>query len=266
MASKGYIKLHRQIQDCEIWCGSEPFDMRSAWIDLLMLANHEDKNTLFDYKPITIKRGQYLTSIRQLGARWSWSKNRTLKYLRLLEKLKMIEKESTNQRTLLTIVNYSVYQDTRDTDVDTGIDTVIDTGMPQTINEKNERNNINSLFIKYSPHFSEFWNHYPKKTEKGNAYKCYKARLNDGFSEDELLTACINYAEECKRENRELKYIKNGSTFLSATTPFVDYLKKGDINDSGVGRTVQSDEEREAEIRRYLESDEFRNADDEDLF
>ena len=263
MAKKGYIKLHRQIQDCEIWTSTEPFDIRSAWIDLLMLANHEDKHTLFDYKPLTIKRGQYLTSVRQLGARWSWSKNRVLKYLRLLENLKMIERESTNQRTLITVVNYGVYQDVRDTTIDTGIDTVMDTGMPQTIMKKNEKNEKNNNI--YTISFSAFWECYPRKSEKGNAYKCYLARLKDGFSEEELLTACKNYAAECESTKREKKYIKLGSTFLSATTPFVDYLK-GAEHDTGVGRNTQSDEERDAEIRRYLESDEFRNADDDNLF
>ena len=104
------ILLYRKIQDCDIWANNTPFDMRSAWIDLLLLANHKDANMIFDYKPLTIKRGQYLTSVRKLGARWSWSKNRTLKYLRMLESLGMIERESTNQRTLITIVNYSNYQ------------------------------------------------------------------------------------------------------------------------------------------------------------
>ena len=134
---EGWISLHRKLLDCEIWSSSQPFDMRSAWVDLLLLANHRDVEIIFDYKPMTVKRGQYLTSVRKLCARWSWSKNRTLKYLRLLETLGMIRRESNNQRTLITIEKYENYQDAQDTDryttKDTGIDTVVDTGMPQTI-------------------------------------------------------------------------------------------------------------------------------------
>ena len=139
--TEGWILLHRKLQDCTIWSDSSPFDMRSAWVDLLLLANHRDVEMLFDYKPMTISRGQYLTSVRKLGERWGWSKNRVLKYLRLLENLKMIERKSNNQRTLITIVNYGVYQDVRDTGMDTPIDTGMDTGMPQTNNENNENNN-----------------------------------------------------------------------------------------------------------------------------
>ena len=57
-------------------------------------------------------------------------------------------------------------------------------------------------------------------------YKKYKARLNDGWSEEELLAAVTTYATECKRNRTDEKYIKHASTFFSETTPFVDYLKK----------------------------------------
>lgn len=79
----------------------------------------------------------------------------------------------------------------------------------------------------YSSNFEAFWEAYPRKKEKAKAYKCYQTRLKDGFSEQELLTAAKNYAEECKKDNREEKYIKLGATFLSNSTPFADYLKGG---------------------------------------
>ena len=159
MASKGWICIHRQLQDCILWTNNQPFDVRSAWIDLLMLANHEDKNILFDFESIVVKRGQYLTSVRKLGERWSWSKNRVLKYLRLLEKLQMIQRESDSKRTLITIENYDKFQNARDTDEDTGKDTGKDTegtqeghGYATNNNDNNENNdnnkNNNRAFVK----------------------------------------------------------------------------------------------------------------------
>lgn len=79
---------------------------------------------------------------------------------------------------------------------------------------------------KYMCAFEDFWSVYPRKKEKAKAYKCYQARLKDGWSPDELLEAATNYAEECKRDKTEEKYTKLGATFLSATTPFADHLKK----------------------------------------
>lgn len=81
-----------------------------------------------------------------------------------------------------------------------------------------DKNNI------YSVHFDSFWKCYPRKKEKQKAYKAYLARLNDGFSEDQLLEACINYAAECEKQKRDERYIKLGATFLSVNEPFVDYL------------------------------------------
>lgn len=78
----------------------------------------------------------------------------------------------------------------------------------------------------YSKDFEELWSIYPRKVDKGNAYKKYCARLKDGFSEQELLTAVRNYAEECKRNRTEDKYIKHAKTFFSESTPFTDYLGK----------------------------------------
>ena len=76
----------------------------------------------------------------------------------------------------------------------------------------------------YTCAFEQFWNAYPRKKEKAKAYACYKARLADGFSEDELLLAVKRYADECRANRTEDRYIKLGSTFLSASTPFSDYL------------------------------------------
>jgi len=268
---EGWISLHRKIQECEIWANSQPFDMRSAWVDLLLLANHRDVDMIFDYTPLTVKRGQYLTSVRKLGARWSWSNKRTLKYLRLLESLNMITRESNAKRTLITIVKYEVYQDTRNAEVNTNEHTEVNTEETQgkrrgiTNNNDNNDNNDNKK-NKYPSSFNEFWETYPKKQDKGQAYKCYQARLNDGWTEDEMLTACQNYAAECQREKRETRYIKNGSTFLSSSTPFTDYLKGGtnEQSERRINGDTKTDAEREAEYRAIIEYSESEEAKRED--
>ena len=78
----------------------------------------------------------------------------------------------------------------------------------------------------YTAVFEELWKAYPRRKDKVLAYKAYKARLNDGFSEDELITAVKRYAEECQRQRTEERYIKHCSTFLGVNTPFMDYLGK----------------------------------------
>lgn len=77
----------------------------------------------------------------------------------------------------------------------------------------------------YIPAFEEFWKSYPRKVGKGEAYKKYQARLHDGYSEEELLEAAINYAAKCASEKTEDKYIKHAKTFLSDTLPYTDYIR-----------------------------------------
>ena len=106
--------------------------------------------------------------------------------------------------------------------------------------KENEKENVNvkEKDKTYSCAFEELYKVYPRKKEKSAAYKAYKATLNKGFSEDELMTAVKRYAEECKKEQRDSRYIKLCSTFLGPNTPFMDYLGEENGNDSG-GKTTK---------------------------
>lgn len=140
MAEIGWVRLHRKIRECTIWDNETPFDMRSAWMDLVMMVNYEDTKTIFDGKVVMLKAGQRITSIRKLSERWHWGKDKTKRFLDLLEAEKMIIKESNSRRTLITLVNYSNYQSQCDTDKDTHEDTDKDTDKPQYKKLRNKKN------------------------------------------------------------------------------------------------------------------------------
>ena len=78
----------------------------------------------------------------------------------------------------------------------------------------------------YSTEFDDFWSTYPRKVGKGEAYKKYLARLNDGWSPEQLLQSAKKYRSQVVNERTEEKYIKHAKTFLSENTPFADYLTK----------------------------------------
>lgn len=78
----------------------------------------------------------------------------------------------------------------------------------------------------YSNDFDVFWEVYPRKSDKGSAYKKYLTRLKDGWSPEQLLTAAKKYRAQITANRTEQKYIKLCKTFLSDTTPFADYLTK----------------------------------------
>lgn len=105
----GWISIHRKIQDNLIW-NDKPFNRGAAWIDLLLLANHEDRQVLFNGNAIQVKRGEKITSLRQLSERWGWSRGKTKKFLNLLKDENMIEFKTDHQKTTYKIINYNVYQ------------------------------------------------------------------------------------------------------------------------------------------------------------
>lgn len=113
---------------------------------------------------------------------------------------------------------------------------------PVYVND-NDNVNVNDNVLKdktYTCAFEALWKAYPRKKEKAGAYRCYKARLADGFSEDELETAVKRYADECQRQKTEQKYIKLAATFLGPSTPFMDYLGEAEGYDTG-GETATSE-------------------------
>ncbi len=110
---------------------------------------------------------------------------------------------------------------------------------------------------KYTCAFERLWSAYPRKKEKAKAYKCYKARLSDGFSEDELITAVKRYADECRKKRTEECYIKLAATFLGQNTPFIDYVERGMKDDTGKQTAGDADGIVEQAVRSGVQFDGF---------
>ena len=143
--NQGYIKLHRQLQDCWIW-KKGPFSEGQAWVDLLLLANHKDVKMVIGGELTTVSRGSYHTSIVSLSERWKWSRPRVKRFLTLLERDNMLTQKCTPYGTTLTVVNYGVFQDVVTTSVTTNVHQSFSERAPnvtQTINVKNDKNDKN---------------------------------------------------------------------------------------------------------------------------
>ena len=106
----GWISLHRSIEKHWLYEEERKFSRFEAWVDLLLMVNHADNKTMIDGKLVTVKRGQRITSLRKLGDRWNWSLTKVDAFLKLLEEDKMIVLKKDTKKTLVTIVNYDIYQ------------------------------------------------------------------------------------------------------------------------------------------------------------
>lgn len=106
----GWIKLDREVMESWIWDNDDPYDKRSAFVDLLLRVNHEEKDFLFNGVLTKVKKGEILTSVRGLAKRWNWSVCRVYRFLDMLEKTKTIERKSNNEYTVIKILDYEQSQ------------------------------------------------------------------------------------------------------------------------------------------------------------
>ena len=261
----GWIKLYRQLQDCDIWIDDEPFDCRSAWIDLLLLANHEDKNIIFDGHRVTVQRGQYLTSVRKLAARWRWGKHKTLSYLKLLEECEMIVREADSRRTLVTIVNYEIYQAREDNEgtvtVQSGDSsgTVRGHSLATNKNIKNKRSkevkNIKENNTKEKPVY------YPNDEALDKAFADYvdmRKKIKKPLT-DRAIELAMKKLDDLSGGDNDIAIKIIEQSVLNSWQGLFPLKEKGDKQSAG-NRTDDGSEERRIEgLKRYLNSDEFRN-------
>lgn len=109
--NSNWVKINRSIFDNFLWKKNTPFDVRSAWIDLILLANHEDGQFMTSRgELIKIPRGSHFTSTRSLAERWHWNRDTVSRYIRTLVDAEMLTQTATHSGTLLSLVNYDNYQ------------------------------------------------------------------------------------------------------------------------------------------------------------
>lgn len=139
----------------------------------------------------------------------------------------MLANVSKSKQTLANLADIDIDIDNDndiDNDIDIDIDNENDIAKAIYINQKKTKQKKSESC--YSNDFESFWQVYPRKSDKGSAYKKYLTRLKDGWSPEQLLTTAKKYRAQIITNKTDQKYIKLCKTFLSDTTPFADYLTK----------------------------------------
>ena len=122
--SKGWIKLHRQLQDHWLWKEKRVFSKAEAWLDLLMSANHSSNDIVIKNIILTCLPGQTLQSLETLSKHWGWSRSKVKRFLDLLSKRGKIETANETVTSRITICNWAIYQISEtDTGTDDGTNT-----------------------------------------------------------------------------------------------------------------------------------------------
>ena len=188
----GWIKLDRKITEHWLW-KKKPFSEGQAWIDLIFLANHDDKKFMSGQSVVDGKRGTVYRSILYLSDRWGWSRSKTTRFLQLLENDGMIVKNSTTHDTTITLVKYRHFQDSRATnEQQTDNQRATNEHIQEYIRNNKEyiRSPRTPLTGERAKYFEVLWKHYPKKKKRELAEKAFSS-LSPDREQVEKIYACL---------------------------------------------------------------------------
>lgn len=137
---EGWICIYRAIEEDPMYF-AEPFTRMQAFIDLILITNHE--RTVFFKRgiKITVERGQTVRSEDELALRWKWSRGKVRRFLLELENDTKIVQQKTRLCNCISIVNYDKYQLGGTTDSTTNDTT--DSTTDSTTKNNNDNNIIN---------------------------------------------------------------------------------------------------------------------------
>lgn len=180
---EGWISLNRQIQEHWLWKG-EPFSHGQAWIDLLLLANYEDKKMPYKGEVIVCKRGDVNLSFLTLAKRWKWHRTTVRRFLDTLASDGMVTVNATTKRTTITIVNYDKFQLQGTTDATTDVTNHAQV-MRQIAHITNKDNKDNNNYLLIGDMYNETCVSFPRlKSLSDSRKKAIKARLKTYTVED----------------------------------------------------------------------------------
>ena len=139
---EGWICIYRSIEEDPMYF-AEPFTRMQAFIDLILITNHE--RTVFFKRgiKITVERGQTVRSEDELALRWKWSRGKVRRFLLELENDTKIVQQKTRLCNCISIVNYDKYQLGGTTDSTTNDTT------DSTTDSTTKNNNDNNILINY---------------------------------------------------------------------------------------------------------------------
>lgn len=136
-----FFKVERGWLDSEVW-GGEPYSQREAWAWMIESAEWKEAVRSILGRPVKLKRGQFSHSIRFMAEKFQWSTNRVLRFLEKLKTWNMIDAKSETGQIIITICNYTKYQDGGDSTGDTSGDGVGDTPGDTSGDKEEELKNL----------------------------------------------------------------------------------------------------------------------------
>ncbi len=191
-SERGYIKLHRQITENELYF-SQRFTRMQAWVDLLLLANHKPSTVFIRGIEIRLKPGQMCYSQETLAKRWGWNRKTVSTFLSMLSQREMFDTKTSNITSVISIRNWNLYQESgqqsghqKDTKTDT---------------DKNDKNGKKII---------ELTRPLLIQVKKESGLYSVLGRFTNELGDDrvrEIVTSCVRRGKKFEDENELARYL-----------------------------------------------------------
>lgn len=212
---KGYFMHHRKIED---WPWRNRPDYYSVWMRCLERATHKERNIIFNGKHLTLEAGQFVTGSYQMEKETGVNYKKVQRILNVLENALQIVQLKTTKGRLISITNWSQYQN-----VSHQLSSQCPTDVPpvSTTQEVKNLRTKNPVRVSkngnYPEHFEEVWIQYGRKGGKKFAHERYKLHVNQEDIE-QFKVAIPNYLLMCKNDDRKIRdfayfIYKNGEAY-----------------------------------------------------
>lgn len=213
MAKNGFIKIHRQITEHELYKEPRKFSKLEAWLDLLLRANYELEDG--------IKPGSFITSYGELAKAWGWSKSTTWSFLKYLSQQNMItfqpNENGTDKRTVVSITKWGLYQGKKNAKRnENGTESEF---LP--ITEKEEKNIYSELL--------SHWNQQKITVHRALTEDMKKAIdvTLKAYSQEEVMQAISRYSKIYHDKDYYFKYTWTLISFLKQKNALPDFMEEG---------------------------------------
>lgn len=219
----GWIKLYRKLIENPIF--QKP-DLLQLFIYCLIKANHKPGKAFLGANEIDINRGQFVTGRFELSSALKQKDITTYKRLNKLKSLGLLELKSNNKNTLVTIVNYELYQSEEEniTTKEQQSNNKVTTKEQQSNtnknnknekNDKNEKKNIYAEFVTMNENeYGKLINEYGEIQTRRmiETLNNYKGSTGKKYKSDYL--AILNWVVEKVTKQQHQEKVKSNNPFL----------------------------------------------------
>lgn len=107
--NQGYVKIHRKLLNNPVVM--KDIDHLAVWIYLLLNATHKEVSAMFRGEKIILKPGQLITGSKSIADKLGINYVKVHRIISEFKSENQIEKQTSNKNSLITIVNWEMYQD-----------------------------------------------------------------------------------------------------------------------------------------------------------